>query len=59
MNTLPSHDPVLTEHTFGRDHFSPPPLALEQSASEAQFAGAGGMPLDLDLDQRIRNVGEW
>lgn len=58
MNIPPSHDPVLAQHTFGRDHFSPPPLALEQQAADPRPAGHdGGIP--LDLDQRIRNVGEW
>lgn len=56
MNTPPSRDPVLTEHTFGRDHFSPPPMAMEQAGQDHEAAG-GGLP--LDLDQRIRNVGEW
>lgn len=56
MNTPPSRDPVLTEHTFGRNHFSPPPMALEQAGQDHEAAG-GGIP--LDLDQRIRNVGEW
>lgn len=55
MNTPPSHDPVLAEHTFGRDHFNPPPMALEQAGLD-DIAG-GAMP--LDLDQLIRNVGEW
>lgn len=58
MNIPPSHDPVLSQHTFGREHFSPPPLALEQAAPEPSLAALdGGTP--LDLDQRIRNVGEW
>ncbi|CAB5672618.1 Uncharacterised protein [Delftia tsuruhatensis] len=56
MNTPPSHDPVLAEHTFGRDHFTPPPMALEH-AGQAHEGAASAIP--ADLDQRIRNVGEW
>ena len=41
MNTPPSRDPVLTEHTFGRDHFSPPPMALEQAGQDHEAAGGG------------------
>ncbi len=57
MNTPPSHDPVLAQHTFGRDHFSPPPLALEELSEQGLAGQDGAVP--LDLDQRIRNVGEW
>ena len=57
--TPPTQD--LAAHTFGRHHFSPPPLP-EQLERPAAF-GAQDMQIpfaaDLDLDQRIRNVGEW
>ena len=57
MDTSPTHPSVLSEHTFGRDHFSPPPLAQEISDMEMQSPDSHG---DLmDLAQRIRNVGEW
>lgn len=52
----------LAAHTFGRNHFSPPPLperlerppqmAVPESAQEVQATAQ-------DLDQRIRDVGEW
>lgn len=55
----------LAAHTFGRHHFSPPPLPeqLERNMSfDARNAGqemqAAFMPAP-DLDQRIRDVGEW
>ncbi len=61
--TPPTHD--LAAHTFGRHHFSPPPLPeqLERASSfVAHNAGqemqAAFMPAP-DLDQRIRDVGEW
>ncbi|MCD2511808.1 hypothetical protein [Comamonas endophytica] len=57
--TPPTQD--LAAHTFGRHHFSPPPLPeqLERpSALGAQDIQFSFTP-DLDLDQRIRNVGEW
>lgn len=52
---------TLAAHTFGRHHFSPPPLPeqLERpSAFAAQDMQISFTP-DPDLDQRIRNVGEW
>lgn len=52
----------LAAHTFGRNHFSPPPLPerLERppqmvAADSAQEVQAAAQ----DLDQRIRDVGEW
>ncbi|WP_315127414.1 hypothetical protein [Comamonas antarctica] len=55
----------LAAHTFGRHHFSPPPLPeqLERdwsfdAANAGQQMQAAMMPAP-DLDQRIRDVGEW
>ena len=45
-----------TEHTFGREHFAPPPMALEQAEHQLQVSGNDD---EWDLLQRIRNVGEW
>jgi hypothetical protein len=57
----PTHD--LAAHTFGRHQFSPPPLpeSLERACPVgAQGAGQEAFPAPFpDLDQRIRNVGEW
>lgn len=47
----------LSEHTFGRDHFTPPPLA--QEFAEPQPLPAAAPEGEWDLLQRIRNVGEW
>ncbi|MET1116613.1 MAG: hypothetical protein ABWY08_16905 [Comamonas sp.] len=51
----------LAAHTFGRHHFSPPPLPeqLERSAAFAMQDMQIPFIPDPDLDQRIRNVGEW
>jgi len=56
MNMHTSTEQVLSEHTFGREHFSPPPLAQEQNEPLMQ---AGSAEDEWDLLQRIRNVGEW
>ena len=57
----PTHD--LAAHTFGRHQFSPPPLPenLERASTGGALTGDQdkfSAPV-LDLDQRIRNVGEW
>ena len=55
--TQPTHNDLsTTEHTFGREHFAPPPMALEQAEHQLQASGADD---EWDLLQRIRNVGEW
>ncbi|WP_280192522.1 hypothetical protein [Delftia sp. PS-11] len=59
MNIPPSHDALLAEHTFGRDRISPPPLALETQSDDHTLAACHDGCVPLDLDQRIRNVGEW
>lgn len=56
MNMSIPADKVLSENTFGHEHFSPPPLAQEQEAPVMQAAGAED---EWDLLHRIRNVGEW
>ena len=48
---------TLSEHTFGHEHFPPPPLA--QELLEAQPLQASTPEDEWDLLQRIRNVGEW
>lgn len=48
---------ALTEHTFGREHFSPPPL--QQELGEGMKAAGQAEEGALDWVQRIRNVGEW
>lgn len=48
---------ALTEHTFGREHFSPPPL--QQELGEGMKAAGQAEEDALDWVQRIRNVGEW
>ena len=48
---------TLSEHTFGHEHFTPPPLA--QELMEAQPLQASTPEDEWDLLQRIRNVGEW
>lgn len=48
----------LSEHTFGREHFTPPPLAQELM-QQPQPAQAAAPEDEWDLLQRIRNVGEW
>lgn len=48
---------TLSEHTFGREHFSPPPLA--QELMEVQSIQLTPPEDEWDLLQRIRNVGEW
>lgn len=70
MPTLPASHSSLSEHTFGRDHMSPPPLpssikqlpVLEASPvgdalSVTKPAHAAG--LVHDLDHIVRSVGEW
>ncbi|MDR0216986.1 MAG: hypothetical protein LBJ15_23670 [Comamonas sp.] len=54
MSTPPV--PVSNEHTFGHQHFSPPPLEQEQSSASEQASGAED---EWDLLHRIRSVGEW
>ena len=56
MNTSLPTDPVANEHTFGHEHFSPPPLELDQAAPAMQSAGAED---EWELLRRIRSVGEW
>nr|WP_186827411.1 hypothetical protein [Comamonas testosteroni] len=56
MNMSTPIDKVLSENTFGHEHFSPPPLQQEQ---EAQAMQAAGPEDEWELLQRIRNVGEW
>ena len=51
------HPESLSEHTFGREHFTPPPLAQEQAETQALKAAADED--EWELLQRIRNVGEW
>lgn len=59
----PTHD--LAAHTFGRHQFTPPPLPDNLERASAVGALAGGQDPQAyaapipDLDQRIRNVGEW
>ncbi len=57
----PTHD--LAAHTFGRHQFCPPPLpeGLERTGTGvALSAGQDTFSAPIpDLDQRIRNVGEW
>lgn len=70
MPTLPASHSLLSLHTFGRDHMSPPPLPSSIKllpALEADPAGdasavttplhAGGLP--HDFDHIVRSVGEW
>lgn len=47
----------LSEHTFGREHFMPPPLAQELAEPPAKQVPS--LEDEWDLLQRIRNVGEW
>lgn len=47
----------LSEHTFGREHFTPPPLA--QELAEPQALQSAAPEDEWELLQRIRNVGEW
>ena len=56
MNMSTPTDKVLSENTFGYEHFSPPPLQQEQEAPAMQAAGAED---EWELLHRIRNVGEW
>lgn len=61
---MPSTTPPIQDlaaHTFGRHHFSPPPLPerLERGAAFAAQDIQVSFSPELDLDQRIRNVGEW
>ncbi|WP_159913493.1 hypothetical protein [Pantoea sp. 18069] len=57
----PTHD--LAAHTFGRHQFSPPPLPESLERASTVGALAGGQDQSCapvpDLDQRIRDVGEW
>ena len=47
----------LSEHTFGHEHFMPPPLAQEFAEPPApQLAETED---EWAMLQRIRNVGEW
>lgn len=52
----------LAAHTFGHNHFSPPPLP-ERLERAPQMAAADSaqevQAMAQDLDQRIRDVGEW
>lgn len=57
MNHHSSQPADLAQHTFGRDHFTPPPTALELAPPSAAAVAALADP--QDLDERIRNVGEW
>ncbi|CAM4258848.1 MAG: hypothetical protein RR283_05520 [Comamonas sp.] len=45
------------EHTFGREHLSPPPLEWEQG--NGQWVAGVQPEEEVDWVQRIRNVGEW
>ncbi len=51
------HPQSLSEHTFGREHFTPPPLA--QELAEPQALQAAAPEDEWELLQRIRNMGEW
>lgn len=56
MSIPTPNEQSLSEHTFGRDHFSPPPLELEQAEHTMQASGSDD---EWDLLHRIRSVGEW
>lgn len=49
------HPQSLSEHTFGREHFTPPPLA--QELAEPQALQAAAPEDEWELLQHIRNVG--
>ena len=61
--TPPTQD--LAAHTFGRHHFSPPPLPEQLERTSSFETRSGGPEMQVlftpapDLDQRIRDVGEW
>lgn len=60
MSNSDSRDIHFGEHTFGRDHFTPPLLASElgpQGDNAPVSASSSSLP--DDFDQRIRNIGEW
>lgn len=71
MSTPPAVNYLFSsDHTFGREHHSPPPLP--QHMQVGQFAGAGQMGgatiqnsqmhaggLPHDFDHLVRSVGEW
>ena len=56
MSSTPPLSPDLAAHTFGRHHFSPPPLP-ERLERPQQTPSVLDSP--EDLVQRIRDVGEW
>ncbi len=49
--------PDLAAHTFGRHHFSPPPLP--ERLERPQQSTPAVLDSPEDLVQRIRDVGEW
>lgn len=67
MLSFPPPVDVLAVHTFGRNHFSPPPLPerlerierIERTPGVATEPGLTESAPVPDLDQRIRDVGEW
>ena len=59
MSNSDSREINFGEHTFGRDHFSPPPLSSEFSMQSETQAASLNAPLPDDFDQRIRSIGEW
>ena len=58
MSNPDNLDYLHAEHTFGRDHFSPPPLTSELNG-DGYSLKAAAQELPEDFDQRIRSIGEW
>lgn len=70
MSQPPTFNNFLSPHTFGRDHFSPPPLprhiqvgqqqqAMQMGAGTSQNVQMHAGSLPLDFDNIVRSVGEW
>lgn len=68
--SIPPSPNHFANHTFGRDHFEPPPLplAVQQSRAGSCAATSGDSApvvqmhagnLPHDFDHLVRSVGEW
>lgn len=70
MRTQLDAHSLLSQHTFGRNHFQPPPLSrvvqMESASQVSKQMGddqsgvmgqKGGLP--DDFDHMVRSIGEW
>lgn len=70
MSLFDDRNLAAVAHTFGRSHMEPPPLPLFIQQGQSSFIAQQGQDVTsvgqmvagtemTDLDQIVRNIGEW